>query len=65
MGGLIRTGAVLFTDMVSSTALRTRLGERRAEILRKHHDDILARAVDEFSGEILRWTGAAATEIAP
>jgi class 3 adenylate cyclase/tetratricopeptide (TPR) repeat protein len=57
VGGLIRTGAVLFTDMVSSTALRTRLGDRRAEILRKHHDDLLVRAVTEHAGEILRWTG--------
>lgn len=57
MGALIRTSAILFTDMVSSTELRSRLGDERAEVLRKHHDELLARVVDAHGGEVLRWTG--------
>lgn len=51
------TGAILFTDMVDSTALRSRLGEARADLLRKHHDDLLGEAIAAHHGIVLRWTG--------
>ena len=57
MGGTVSTGAILFTDMVGSTELRSRLGDDRADVLRKHHDDLLGEIVDAHRGEVLRWTG--------
>lgn len=57
MGSTVTTGAILFTDMVGSTELRSRLGDEAADELRRHHDDLLARAVAEHGGEVLRWTG--------
>ena len=53
----VSTGAILFTDMVDSTALRSRLGEERADQLRRHHDRMLADLIDEHHGEVARWTG--------
>ena len=44
--GSLSTGAIVFTDMVDSTALRSRLGDDRADQLRKDHDDLL-RTVTE------------------
>ncbi len=57
MSAVVTTGAILFTDMVSSTELRLRLGEQRGEQLRKHHDDLMATAVAQHGGTVLRWTG--------
>lgn len=57
MGATVSTGAILFTDMVGSTELRSRLGDDRADLLRKHHDDLLADVVANHRGEVLRWTG--------
>ncbi len=54
---VVRTGAILFTDMVDSTALRSRLGEERADVLRLHHDELIAVAVATHGGEVARWTG--------
>lgn len=51
------TGAILFTDMVGSTELRSRLGDDRADVLRAHHDRLLARVVEAHHGTVLRWTG--------
>ncbi len=57
MAPQVTTAAILFTDMVASTELRSRLGDGRAEQLRKAHDGLLAAAVDEHHGQVLRWTG--------
>ena len=51
------TGAILFTDMVDSTALRTRIGDDRADLLRSHHDALLASVVDAHRGTVTRFTG--------
>ena len=53
----VSTGAILFTDMVDSSALRSRIGDDRADRLRKEHDDLLTAAVTQNRGEVLRWTG--------
>ena len=37
--------AVVFTDLVDSTELRTRIGEDAADDLRRAHDDALTAAV--------------------
>lgn len=57
VGPTVSTGAILFTDMVGSTELRSRLGDDRADMLRRHHDELLAAAVDAHQGVVLRWTG--------
>lgn len=57
MTATVSTGAILFTDMVDSTALRSRLGEDEADVLRLHHDHLLAAEVAAHSGTVARWTG--------
>jgi class 3 adenylate cyclase len=57
VGSTVSTGAILFTDMVDSTALRSRLGDDRADLLRTHHDDLLASVVTAHSGTVNRFTG--------
>ncbi|MBK9181114.1 MAG: AAA family ATPase [Acidimicrobiales bacterium] len=57
MAPSVSTGAILFTDMVDSTALRSRLGDDRADLLRKHHDDLLASVIEAHRGTVTRWTG--------
>lgn len=47
----------MFTDVVGSTLLRSRLGDNRADALRRAHDDMIRDAVDATRGTVLRWTG--------
>ena len=49
--------AVLFTDLVGSTALRAALGEERADELRKVHDRLLTRRVETHGGRVIRGKG--------
>ena len=51
------TATVLFTDLVGSTALRARLGEETADALRRTHDALLAAAVDDAGGTIVKGLG--------
>ena len=44
------TAIVLFTDLVGSTELRSRLGEDAAEELRQQHDALVAGAVEASRG---------------
>jgi adenylate cyclase len=55
--GAVTTRAIVLTDMVDSTALRSRLGDRRADALRRDHDDLLLAAVVTNHGVVLRSTG--------
>jgi class 3 adenylate cyclase len=48
---------VLFTDIVDSTKLATRLGDRRWRDLLNTHDDVARRLVEEFNGRIVHTTG--------
>ena len=43
--------------MVDSTVLRSRLGDDRADLLRRQHDELLTVAVEAHGGAVLRWTG--------
>jgi class 3 adenylate cyclase/tetratricopeptide (TPR) repeat protein len=54
-----RTGiaAVLFTDVVGSTALRSSLGEEAAEALQATHDRLLADAVAGHRGVVVKGLG--------
>jgi len=49
--------AVLFTDLVGSTALRAGLGEEAAEELRRAHDQVLLVAVESHGGKVIKGLG--------
>lgn len=51
------TATILFTDLVGSTALRSRLGEAAADDLRRRHDGALTAVVDQFGGEVVKAIG--------
>ena len=49
--------AVLFTDLVGSTELLSRLGEAAFDEMRRAHFSALARALDQSGGEQVKGTG--------
>lgn len=51
------TRTVLFTDLVGSTSLRTELGDRAADDLRRDHDRLLSAAVESHGGVVVKSTG--------
>lgn len=51
------TMTVVFTDLVGSTAMRSALGDDRADALRREHDDVLERLIDEHRGVVVKGTG--------
>src|SRR5438309_1851446 len=51
------TATVLFTDLVRSTELRSRLGEQAAEELRRKHDRLLTEAVEVGGGRVVKGLG--------
>lgn len=51
------TAVVLFSDQVGSTASRARLGDISADELRRSHDRILHRCIEEGGGSIVKGTG--------
>lgn len=51
------TSTILFTDLVGSTELRTRLGDVAADELRRAHDQLLGAAVDEQGGTLVKSLG--------
>jgi class 3 adenylate cyclase len=48
---------VLFTDVVDSTKLATRLGDRRWRELLDVHDELARQAVEETGGQLVKTTG--------
>lgn len=53
----VGTVTVMFTDLVGSTQLRTRLGEEAAEVLRGVHDSILSDAIIGNGGQVVKHLG--------
>jgi len=51
------TATVLFTDLVGSTDLRSRLGENVADDLRRQHDMLLAGAIGASHGVVVKNLG--------
>ena len=51
------TATVLFTDLVGSTELRSRLGEDAGEAVRHQHDALLAGAVEASRGNLVKNLG--------
>ena len=48
---------VLFTDLVGSTAMATRLGDASWKRLLDRHDDVCRRAVEQHRGHLVKLTG--------
>jgi class 3 adenylate cyclase len=60
MGGLqdgAMTATVFFTDLVGSTAMRSRLGDVRADELRQEHDALITTAVLKHNGTVVKGLG--------
>src|SRR4051812_35732361 len=57
MGAVTGTVTVVFTDLAESTALRTRLGEQIADVVRRDHDHALAEVVGRHRGRVVKATG--------
>jgi class 3 adenylate cyclase len=51
------TMTVLFTDLVGSTAMRSTLGDDRADLVQREHDDLLARIIDDHRGTVVKGLG--------
>ncbi len=51
------TATVMFTDLVGSTALRSRMGEEGADELRRSHDTALSGVVVQHSGAVIKGGG--------
>jgi class 3 adenylate cyclase/tetratricopeptide (TPR) repeat protein len=51
------TATVVFTDLIGAAALRARLGEDRADALRRAHDRILRARVEAGGGQVLKSQG--------
>ena len=56
-GAARSTAIVLFTDLVGSTELRSRLGEAAAEVLRRQHDVLVTAAVEGSGGTVVKNLG--------
>src|SRR5262245_6461566 len=54
---LTATSTILFTDLVESTAQRARLGEERAEALRRTHDRLLVDTIAAHHGTVAKHVG--------
>lgn len=52
-----QTATILITDLVGSTELRARLGEELAEVVRREHDQLLAQAVADCHGTVVKGLG--------
>jgi class 3 adenylate cyclase len=51
------TAIVLFTDLVGSTEIRSRLGEAAAENLRRQHDALVTVAIEGSAGTVVKNLG--------
>ena len=51
------TAIVLFTDVVGSTELRSRLGDDAAEVVRRRHDRLVTEAIEANRGRLVKNLG--------
>ena len=56
-GVSVGTATVMFTDLVGSTELRSRVGEDAADVLRGIHDGLLIEAIESNDGRIAKHLG--------
>lgn len=52
-----QTATILVTDLVGSTELRVRLGEEAADTVRRDHDELMRRAIEEAGGTLVKGLG--------
>ena len=52
-----QTATILITDLVGSTELPVRLGEERADLLRRTHDDLLRSSIEAAGGTVVKGLG--------
>ncbi|MBK5307950.1 MAG: AAA family ATPase [Frankiaceae bacterium] len=55
--GSTGTATVMFTDLVDSTGVRSRLGDDAADSLRRTHDSLLRGRVAAHGGTLVKWLG--------
>ncbi|MEP6624471.1 MAG: adenylate/guanylate cyclase domain-containing protein [Acidimicrobiia bacterium] len=55
--GRNRVSVIMFTDLVASTSMTDRYGDLIAAGLRRNHDAIVAAAVSEHGGDLVKFTG--------
>ena len=53
----VGTVTVMFTDLVGSTEIRSRVGEDAAEALRAIHDEVLTEAIAANGGQVVKHLG--------
>ncbi len=51
------TATIMVTDLVGSTEARVRLGEERADLLRRTHDDLIRNSVEAAGGTVVKGLG--------
>jgi class 3 adenylate cyclase len=56
-GATVGTVTVMFTDLVGSTEIRSRVGEDAAEALRAIHDEVLTEAIAAHGGQVVKHLG--------
>src|SRR2546423_6341443 len=56
-GKMAQTATILVTDLVGSTETRVRLGEDRAEDVRRAHDALLAEQAAAHGGNVIKGLG--------
>src|SRR5579884_1286941 len=61
----VETLTVMFTDLADSTGMRVRLGEERADSLRRVHDALLTAAVAAEGGQVVKGLGDGLLAIFP
>ncbi len=59
------TATIMVTDLVGSTELRVRLGEERADLLRRTHDDLLRNSIEAAGGTVVKGLGDGVLAIFP
>lgn len=53
----VGTETILFSDLVGSTEMRGRMGEGRADELRREHDALLRRSIERNNGMVVKTLG--------
>ena len=59
----LATVAVLITDLVGSTQIRTSIGHHRADEIERRHEGVLTRAVADYRGTIVKRLGDGAMAV--
>lgn len=53
----VETATIMFTDLVASTELRSRVGDHAADLLQREHDSLVTAAVETHGGRVVKSLG--------